>query len=445
MNAERPNILIVLFDTLRYDYFWKSVNDDSNFKKELSDFISFDRAYSPSPWTLPTHFSLFTGMYPSEHHVHEDPNSELEDVFIKARDYNGNFLTRIASENGYSTIAISANPMISSITGFAGKFDKFYEVDEGILSGVRISKRLSNTFLLRAEYYKSRVISTFRGFPKNKGYKIVLSLMDKIFLSNPFFIFLNLMEMHDPYNGKIHTDDNNKILNDFFGIALLSDREIMDLRKTYYDQVEKVKYTIRELIRILKDKGKFENTIFIITSDHGQALKEKGYYGHGVFLYDELIHIPLLIKPPIGHFYDFKKEGYVSLISVHDFLESIIKGKASPKLLYGEHVFSEAFGLQYSKSSLKEYLKEKNKNEIYDRSNVVRKAIMKDGQKLCLNAKSDIEEYYDDSKPSNRIGDMAKINDLLFDLGIFNIDENFVIDNLAIETKKEVEKNGKKI
>ena len=104
MVVKKPNIILVVFDTLRWDYFKRFVQDDPLFTEQLKDFVNFDMAFSPSSWTLPSHLSLFTGLYPSEHGVHEDTNSELEEIFRRARGYSGDFLTRIASKRGYKTI-----------------------------------------------------------------------------------------------------------------------------------------------------------------------------------------------------------------------------------------------------------------------------------------------------------------------------------------------------
>ena len=441
----KTNIVLVVFDTLRWDYFQKFIGLDQSFKTQLSDFVNFNMAFSPSPWTLPAHFSLFTGLYPSEHGVHETEQSDMEEIFQKARNYSGEFITKIASLNGYKSIGISANPMISYITGIEKKFDKFYNIDLGAFPSSKILKsKPYNTS--KIQEVKSRVILNLRGYPKNKGYKIILSLFNNSILSDPFFVFINFMEMHDPYRRTIWVNDNYAILKDLFLVKPLKSKYVDKLRNQYYHQLEKVKESILQLITSLKKEKKYDNTLLIVTADHGQALKEKGYYGHGAFLYDELIHIPLLIKPPTIYSQKVNLETYVNLVDVHDFLRAIITEEDDPyKYLKRDKTFSEAFGLQYSKSSLTSYIKETKGKEIYDRVNVARKVIIKSGQKLCLNAKSEIEEFYSYFDANNGGTNSNHLDDLLFNIDIFNINKDFIIDSQAIKKKIVVEKNGQKI
>ena len=436
---------MVIFDTLRWDYFQKLIETDQSFKTQLSDFVNFNMAFSPSPWTLPSHFSLFTGLYPSEHGVHETEQSDMEEIFQKARNYSGEFITKVASLNGYKTIGISANPMISYLTGIEEKFDTFYNIDLGASPNSKTLKSKSyNTS--KIQDVKSRVILNLRGYPKNKGYKLILSLFNKSIKTDPFFIFINFMEMHDPYRRTIWVNDNYAILKDIFHVKPLKSKYVNKLRNQYYNQVEKVKDSILQLMIYLKMEKKYDDSILIFTADHGQALKERDYYGHGTFLYDELIHIPLLIKLPVSHSKKLDSENYVNLVDVNSFLQAVMAEEDDPcKYLKRDHTFSEAFGLQYSKSLLSSYLKRTNGKEIYDRVNIARKVIIKGGQKLCLNAKSEVEEFYSYCGAIKGDTNSTNIDDLLFNLNIFNINNDFVINSQLIKKKIGVENNGEKI
>ena len=121
----KPNIVVVVFDTLRYDLFNTFITNNNQFAENIKDFTNFDNAYSTSPWTLPSHISLFTGLYPSEHGIHESADSELIDIFEDSVKYSGKYITDIASKQGYKTIGFSANLMLSELTGFNLKFDHF--------------------------------------------------------------------------------------------------------------------------------------------------------------------------------------------------------------------------------------------------------------------------------------------------------------------------------
>ena len=392
--SQKPNIILIVFDTLRWDYFQRFIENDTILKKALKEFINFNMAFSPSPWTLPSHFSLFTGLYPKEHGIHETPNSELKDVFRKARDYTGKFITEIASLGGYKTVGISTNPMISDLTGFKEKFDEFYTIDPGSFLGILSSKTHSRPIQI-IKFLTSRAILHFRGFPWNKGYRIALSLFNKKMIDfNPLFVFMNFMEMHEPYNRTILFDDFPTSIRDMLKIESLKEKEINKLRTRYYNQINKVRETILNLIKTLQNLKKFDNSLVIFTSDHGQALKERGYYGHGTFLYDELIHIPLMIKPPIQYSNKHNPMAYVNLVDIFSFLRAVITGENNPfHLLSKDHTFAEAFGLHLSKSHFKKYLTDTKAREAYLTLNAPRKAIIKDGIKLCADLNSYVGEY----------------------------------------------------
>lgn len=437
--TEKPNIVIIVFDTLRADYFQKFLDNNPDLIEQLSDFNNFENAYSPSPWTLPSHFSLFTGLYPSEHGVHEEQNSEMEQIFSKALDYTGNFLTKLASSNGYRTFGISANPMISNLTGFENKFNEFYNVNIGNISGLENTKNHnSGNKIIR--FVKTSLISDFRGYPANKGYMIISSIFNKIDFSTPFFIFINSMEMHDPYFKSIfHIHENNKILRDVFDIKPLSKNRLIQLQKIYDNQLKKIEYIILNVINTLKLKNKFDNTVIIITSDHGQALKEHGYYGHGTFLFDELIHIPILIKFPKTFKQRFDSKTHINLVDIYDILYQFITNnynKYNP--FYREETFSESFGLQYSKSIFQRLINTPAESNLYIKMNVPRKAIIKNGYKITLNANSDLEECSSFIESQKHPLKISLIKELLSDLEIFNIDKNFRIDENLILDKMEI-------
>lgn len=429
--GKKPNIILVVFDTLRWDYFQKFLDEKSTSKEELIGFLNFENAYSPSSWTLPSHFSLFTGLFPSEHGIHETPDSEMFEIFDKALNYKGRFLSTLASSYGYRTIGITANPMLCDLTGFRDKFDEFYNINLGTLTGLDSGRDIKRKSKLRKFRYSIRMlIMLLRGFPKNKGYKISSSLFKENNLQEPFFAFLNLMEMHDPYFKTLfRTDDNKTMLNALFKVNQLKKKKVNKLRQKYYIQEKKVLYTINETIKTLKEKNKFDDSIIIITSDHGQAIDECSYYGHGVFLYDELIHIPLLVKLPKGVNGKFDTKSYINLTDIYEFLSPFIKGDLKNcQFNFRDETFSEAFGIQYSKESVQKFLTDSSKLNIYKEINTSRKSVLKNGMKLTINSNSKVEEFKDTNNFESLEEKMTRLKDLITLLEIFNIDKDFLID-----------------
>ena len=186
-----------------------------------------------------------------------------------------------------------------------------------------------------------------------------------------------------------------------------------------------------DLENILKKKKILDNTVIIITSDHGQSIKENNFYGHGIFLYEELIHIPMLMKLPknISNYPD--SSSCINLVDIHNFIKAVVAGDINPtKFLEKDHTFSEAFGLQYSKEKLKNYTKTKDASMAYERLNIPRKAIISPDCKLTLNSNSDVEEYFSGNLGKDH--DLTKVRDFIFKLSIFNLDKDFKIDEEQI-------------
>ena len=433
-QMSKPNIMVVVFDTLRYDLFKKFVTYNKQFAKDIIDFTNFDNAYSPSPWTLPSHMSLFTGLYPSEHGIHETPTSELINVFKDSLKYSGKYITDIASEQGYKTIGFSANPMISELTGFNLKFDYFETID---LLDIQKFKNLhinSNKYVHKGVSAIGGMKAMLLGFPRNKGYKLVLSKLQQCELVTPFFLFINFMEAHDPYFNAYHCYNSRRSLNDLFGLKKISNVGKDRLKNKYYYQISTISLIINNLIKFLKDRKMYDNTIIILTADHGQALKEKNYYGHGIYLYDELVRIPLLIKGINSSNLINRENSYTSLINVNSFIKSTLMGEEnSERWLLTRKTFSESFGMQHSKSSLKKYLHTKDAKDRYNRINILRKALLYEGYKIVINgSNSSIDEF--SSYNGNKI-DYDTILKMVNHLKIFNIDNEFILDSNKIVTE----------
>ncbi len=116
--------------------------------------------------------------------------------------------------------------------------------------------------------------------------------------SNPFFIFVNLMEVHEPYS---RLENPQTLIKSFKRNLLtgeLNFEQVLLWKQVYPKEVDYITERILEIIKILKYEDMFDNSIIIITSDHGQLLGEHGRIGHGTFLYDELLKVPLLVKFP---------------------------------------------------------------------------------------------------------------------------------------------------
>ena len=111
----------------------------------------------------------------------------------------------------------------------------------------------------------------------------------------------------------------------------------------YDNQVKRVAKKLPKLFGALERKGQFNNTLVILTSDHGQLLGEHGWIGHGIFLYDELVKVPLTIKYPLNMKQFNSSGGYISLASIPNFVLDMAEGRNTDKSLYSDQVFSESW------------------------------------------------------------------------------------------------------
>ena len=433
MQMGQPNVLIVLMDTMRVDAI-RPYNDrvfTPYTEKFALDSVVYD-AVVPSPWTLPSHVSLFTGKYPSEHKVHESFETKVNELTLKLNrgdiPLNSPVLAEYLRQRGYNTIGISANGIVSSFTRMDTGFNIFIDItekDETLKEATAYGRTKSQMIwnlikkgeirklidLYKASKERIRITTNY---PIDKGGNWITWFLERSSIETPFFIFINFMEMHDPY-----PSDNKYIphifhLNDLFGIKKISDRLMRKIRKEYFDQSKMADLYFGRVLQAIKDV--YDDTLIILTSDHGQALKEKNYYGHGLYLYDEIVKIPMIVKYPKG--IKPKKDGLVSLTGVFDTIKLALEGEY--KFKSEEFEISEAYGIV-------EPLDRINVNEETRKSyDVPRKAVFKDDYKLVVNGSNGmIEEFTYKGKPLD-IKNKA-IEDLLSYLYIYKGNEKFVL------------------
>ncbi len=375
-SKNKPNIVIIVLDTVRFDTFNKVYKKMKIDFDKIGRFESIDKCIAPASWTLPSHVSLFTGMYPSEHGSHFTKTIgmfNIEEIKLKKK----TFLEDIKKKN-YKTYGISANPLISPLYGFTN-FDKFK--DESYFIDIRIKtlKVPKNLKLLIAKYVKEYdgnffkigiamlkdnpsnikeiiylplfIILTIKnlikkykaiilkGFPIEKGGINSIKTFKSFNVKEPFFFFINFMEAHEPYSIKKGMDFGG--LNNF--LKKTPSKKLINLwKRKYVYATEKVLDYAYNLSKYILENH--NNTIIIITSDHGQEFGEhNGFMGHRVRLDDELIHVPFIIHLPKGFDY-IKSNQYSSLVNVREFINSILKGdRKSIEKLYSKNVYAESF------------------------------------------------------------------------------------------------------
>ena len=360
----KSNVVLVVADTLRKDY--------SEGLDKLLDlgFVKYDYAFSTSPWTLPSHVSMFTGLFPSQHGVHEyfGLNDLVEDYGRLGKQAMSRFdnLTSLLMDEGYTTIGVTANWLITPIYGF--NFDEFYFIPYPPL--YVLNSELYNFIRSRFKESKLRLILDMakkRMFKElgtmvmsyidyyylsrtlHKGCNLILKVLDKLDLSDQFFLFINEMEAHEPYSrdmtgwiGSISKYEYSFLKSVLYGLA--DDYTISHFKRYYPIHAKNSTSCVNKIITKLSRRTDLDKTLIIVTSDHGQHIGEQGRVGHGYYLSDELIRVPLYVKYPRDTRPDLKiKQQDVSLTAIYYLIKSIVYDET---LILGDVILSESYGVQ---------------------------------------------------------------------------------------------------
>ena len=297
--AGAPNLLLIVIDTVRADHL-----DLFGYRRETAPVLSrfaregavFDRAISPATWTLPSHASMFTGLYPSAHGAHHEGNH------LSA---SNTTLAEILHAGGWITVGFNANPWLTESNGMAQGFDR---LEPSWLSmtapmtflAYRIGARLG---LVSPDHGAQEVTDRFTAW--------VASAWDG---RHPFFAFLNYIEPHFPYEAfppearglflppGTGVDAMRRASGRALGAQLFGDpvaagdaaiiRDLYDAAIRYEDAL------IARSLDALRARGALDRTVVIIVSDHGELFGEHGLYGHELSLSERLLRVPLVIRFP---------------------------------------------------------------------------------------------------------------------------------------------------
>jgi len=361
-----PNIVLIVLDCLRWDFsepIWKLL-------KPLG-FVKY-KAIAPSNWTLPSHVSMFTGLYPSAHGVHETGRRKVPKIKWKTKEKG---IFDLLIEEGYSLYFLTANAFITPAFGFPSNAHvHLVKLSNELLRLDETEKEFLSQILFRDKKTKLRLLITSRKFGiltkliLNKMYRTLKERLERWPLSKgcleiyhqlntvigkenntPMFIFVNFMEMHEPYPN-VHLP-LNKISSHLTEKKIWNENIRQKLYKAYQKELKYLLPTFKTFIEtLLHSLGK--DSLVIVTSDHGQILGEYPEIFHLYGVYSELVEVPLFIKsqkkickPP--HYWVSLTETY-RLISSH-----IFDASSSVFPIGNEIAISECFGIHLPEISLK--------------------------------------------------------------------------------------------
>ena len=236
---------------------------------ELSkECVVFERAYTTAPITLPAHSSMMTGLYPLRHGVRDNGLMELSS--------EATTLAELASEAGFETAAFIAARVLSAPFGLAQGFDVYDEPN--LNTGPKLVKHIQER---RAPEVTARAIEWLRGRDKER----------------PFFLWVHYFDPHVPY------EPSEEHLEQAGGRQYLGEVAYMD-------------EAIGELLGVLREEVGLDELVLGVVADHGEALHRHGEPTHCAFIYDDTVHVPLMLRFPDGRRAGERSQDTVSVVDL---------------------------------------------------------------------------------------------------------------------------------
>jgi arylsulfatase A-like enzyme len=323
-TPSRPDIVLIVLDTVgaRYTSLHGYPLDTSPvLERVAAEGAWFRRAVATAPWTVPSHATLFTGDQPRRVGCHHEHPALPEGVPTTAEQL---------ANAGYRTGAFVANPWV-------GRFN-------GLLRGFQHRELVWEVVRLTRSFAATRWLHAIVDRNNNKGAPLLAKrTLDWLGRGGdtPSFAFVNLLEAHSPFH---HVPDAGR-----YGVAnavAIGERthqaqsygpdlidypqsgEVEAAKRLYAAGIRYVDGQVGLLLDELAARGRLDRTVVLVTSDHGEAFGEHGFHGHMVGLYEETLHVPLVLRyPPVvrpGTVVD----ALVSLCSVHATLLEFATGAA---------------------------------------------------------------------------------------------------------------------
>ncbi|MBT3218383.1 MAG: sulfatase [Proteobacteria bacterium] len=313
-----PNIVFIIWDTTRADRlsaYGHSVDTTPYLRDFAKEAVLYERAVAPGMWTLPSHAAMFTGLPVSAHGANSS-RKWLDNRFLTMAEW--------FKEQGYGTYLFSPNGYVSDVTNLHQGFDQVdhpWDRRWSATTEAATAKKIIPTdkSTTASPLFEGALIKSggSRNTTKDAG-KVardaVLQWVDT-HSAAPFFVVVNYMETHVPRLPSLASRqalfDDDLIeeqleLNQAFGNMLAytcgmheySPHELEVIRSTYDAAIRDLDLVTGSLLDSLDERGILDNTVVVITSDHGEQLGEHHLIGHKYSVYEPLIRVPLIIRYP---------------------------------------------------------------------------------------------------------------------------------------------------
>ena len=284
-TALPPNVILITLDTVRADrmgFLGSKRGLTRNLDALARQSVVFTRAYSQVPLTAPSHATILTGTYPQFHQVKDFQVPLGKDL---------PYAPEILRAKGYRTAAFIGAMVLDPGVGLARGFDRGFDTyDAGFHNPYPGEDRYSST--------------------ERRGGEVVGHALAwlKAHRRGPFFMWVHLYDPHDPY-------DPPEPYKSKYAAA------------PYDGEIAYADSAVGKLLSQLRARGLYDGSVIAVMADHGESLGDHGEDFHGFFLYDETIHVPLVIKLPGGSSAGKRIENRVGLVDV---LPTILQAAGIP-------------------------------------------------------------------------------------------------------------------
>jgi arylsulfatase A-like enzyme len=249
----RRSVILISIDTLRADYLKLYAPGGAatpHLEQVAREGVTFRNVIAQVPYTLPSHCTMLTGMYPAAHRVRDNVRDVLPAQIPT--------IAQILESNGYDTAGFAGSMVLSRQTGIGRGF-QFYD-----------------DFFSRADVHAEDLGGIER--KADEVFRSFESWFNRKNSSNPFFAFIHFYDPHSPYQPPAGFSSS------------------MDQKELYSGEIRYVDSVLGSLFSFLHQKGIWNETVVLVTSDHGEMLNEHGEIGHGFFLYQPALRVPLILK-----------------------------------------------------------------------------------------------------------------------------------------------------
>jgi arylsulfatase A-like enzyme/Flp pilus assembly protein TadD len=273
-NIVQPNVVLITLDTTRADrmgFLGSKRGLTPNLDRLARDSAVFTRAYAQAPLTSVSHATILTGTYPQFHQVLDFPMPLVKEL---------PYAPDILHAQGYHTAAFIGSIALDSSSGAPGFNRGFDTYDAGYQHEGFANQTRYQTVERRGGEVVARALAWLTKNPKG-----------------PFLLWVHLYDAHDPYDPP-------------------EPYKTRYASEPYDGEIAYADSAVGQLLSELKKRGHYNDSVIAVMADHGESLGAHGEDTHGVFLYDETIHVPLMFKLPHGASAEKRIENRVELADV---------------------------------------------------------------------------------------------------------------------------------